>query len=246
MFIREGTPSGLSTMSQRRAVGQEGHVLLGQDAGDNALVAVAAGHLVAHGDLSLLGDVDAHQLVDARRRARRLFSRVKTLTSTMMPHSPCGTRREVSRTSRAFSPKIARSRRSSAVSSVSPLGVTLPTRMSPARTSAPMRMMPRSSRSRRASSPTLGMSRVISSGPSLVSRASDLVLLHVDGGVDVVLDQPLGEQDGVLVVVALPGHKGRSARCLPRAISPWSVEGPSAMTWPFSTRSPAHARWAAG
>ena len=49
----------------------------------------------------------------------------------MMPPSPWGTRREVSRTSRAFSPKIARSSRSSAVSSVSPLGVTLPTRMSP-------------------------------------------------------------------------------------------------------------------
>ena len=42
--------------------------------------------------------------------------------------SPWGTFREVSRTSRAFSPKMARSRRSSGVSSVSPLGVTLPTR----------------------------------------------------------------------------------------------------------------------
>ena len=44
-----------------------------------------------------------------------LFSRVNTLTSTMMPYSPWGTRSEVSRTSRAFSPKMARSRRSSAV-----------------------------------------------------------------------------------------------------------------------------------
>ena len=48
-----------------------------------------------------------------------------------VPDSPCGTFIEVSRTSRAFSPKIARSSRSSGVSSVSPLGVTLPTRMSP-------------------------------------------------------------------------------------------------------------------
>ncbi|CPU67910.1 Uncharacterised protein [Mycobacteroides abscessus] len=78
----------------------------------------------------------------------------------------------MSRTSRAFSPKIARRRRSSGVSSVSPFGVTLPTRTSPAPTSAPMRMMPRSSRSARTSSETFGMSRVISSGPSLVSRAS--------------------------------------------------------------------------
>ena len=93
-------------------------------------------------------------------------------TPVTMPYSPWGTRREVSRTSRAFSPKMARSRRSSLVSSVSPLGVTLPTRMSPLRTSAPMRTMPRSSRLARVSSDTLGMSRVISSAPSLVSRAS--------------------------------------------------------------------------
>ena len=89
-----------------------------------------------------------------------------------MPLSPCWTLSDVSRTSRAFSPKIARSSRSSGVSSVSPLGVTLPTRMSPGTTSAPIRMMPRSSRSASISSETFGMSRVISSGPSLVSRAS--------------------------------------------------------------------------
>ena len=89
-----------------------------------------------------------------------------------LPVSPCGTFSDVSRTSRAFSPKIARSRRSSGVSSVSPFGVTLPTRMSPGPTSAPMRMMPRSSRSLRMSSDRFGMSRVISSAPSFVSRAS--------------------------------------------------------------------------
>ena len=48
------------------AVGKERHVLDGQDAGDDALVAVAPGHLVALADLALLRDVHAHQLVDAR------------------------------------------------------------------------------------------------------------------------------------------------------------------------------------
>src|SRR5919112_1878582 len=90
----------------------------------------------------------------------------------IVPCSPWGTFSDVSRTSRLFSLKIARSRRSSADSSVSPLGVTLPTRMSPGRTSAPMRMMPRSSRSFSRSGLTLGRSRVISSLPSFVSRAS--------------------------------------------------------------------------
>ena len=89
-----------------------------------------------------------------------------------LPPSPCGTFREVSRTSRAFSLKMARISFSSAVSSVSPLGVTLPTRRSPEPTSAPMRTTPRSSRSLSDSSERLGMSRVISSSPSFVERAS--------------------------------------------------------------------------
>ena len=96
----------------------------------------------------------------------------KVRISMTRPFSPCGTRSEESFTSRAFSPKIARSSLSSAVSSVSPLGVILPTRISPGFTSAPSRTMPCSSRLRRLSSLTLGMSRVISSGPSFVSRAS--------------------------------------------------------------------------
>ena len=80
--------------------------------------------------------------------------------------------RLASRTSPAFSPKIARSSFSSGVSCVSPFGVTLPTRMSPGLTFAPIRMIPLSSRSFRKLSETFGMSRVISSGPSFVSRAS--------------------------------------------------------------------------
>jgi len=105
---------------------------------------------------------------------RSLFSsRVKTLTSTTFPRSPCGIFRDVSLTSRDFSPKIARSRRSSGVNSFSPLGVIFPTKISLGPTSAPIRIIPFSSRSLMASSPTFGISRVISSGPSLVSRASN-------------------------------------------------------------------------
>ena len=89
-----------------------------------------------------------------------------------LPPSPFGTLSEVSRTSRAFSLKIARISFSSAVSSVSPFGVTLPTSRWPASTSAPMRTTPRSSRFASDSSERFGMSRVISSSPSFVERAS--------------------------------------------------------------------------
>ncbi len=87
---------------------------------------------------------------------------------------PGGTRKLVSFTSDAFSPKIARSSFSSGVSWVSPFGVTLPTRMSPAPTSAPMNAMPLSSSFVSAASPTFGMSAVTSSGPSFVSRATQV------------------------------------------------------------------------
>ncbi len=97
--------------------------------------------------------------------------RAETLTSIIIPRTPEGTTKDVSFTSAAFSPKIARRSFSSGASSVSDLGVILPTKMSPGLTSAPTRMTPSWLRSLRASSPTLGMSRVISSGPSLVSRA---------------------------------------------------------------------------
>ena len=97
-------------------------------------------------------------------------SREKILTPIMRPRLPCSMRKEVSLTSRAFSANMERSNLSSGVSSVSPLGVILPTKISFSRTSAPIRTMPSSSKSLSFNSPTFGMSRVVISGPSLVSR----------------------------------------------------------------------------
>ena len=54
----------------RRAVGGEGHVLDRKDLGDNTLVAVTTGELVALADLARLSNVDTNQLVDARRQVR--------------------------------------------------------------------------------------------------------------------------------------------------------------------------------
>ena len=49
----------------RRAIREVGHVFFRHDPGDDALVAVAAGHLVADAELALAGDVDLHLLDDA-------------------------------------------------------------------------------------------------------------------------------------------------------------------------------------
>src|SRR5918994_822668 len=52
----------------RRPVRQVRHVLLGEDARDDALVAVAAGHLVADRQLALHRHVHLYELYDARRQ----------------------------------------------------------------------------------------------------------------------------------------------------------------------------------
>ena len=171
MFIREGTPNGFSTICTGSPLGRNGMSSRGRIREITPLLPWRP---------AILSPTEILRFCAICTRTCSLtpggssspFSRVNTFTLTILPASPCGTRSELSRTSRAFSPKMARSRRSSAVSSVSPFGVTLPTRISPGRTSAPMRIMPRSSRSFNASSDTFGISRVISSSPSLVSRAS--------------------------------------------------------------------------
>ncbi len=63
-----GHSQGIENYLNRGAVRQKGHVFNRQDPGDDTFVAVAAGHFVPFGNLSLLGNVDPHQLVDARRQ----------------------------------------------------------------------------------------------------------------------------------------------------------------------------------
>ena len=50
----------------RRTVFEIGHVLVRQDAGDDALVPVTTGHLVADTQLAFHGDINLHQLDHAR------------------------------------------------------------------------------------------------------------------------------------------------------------------------------------
>jgi hypothetical protein len=121
MFIREGTPRGFKTISTGVPSGRKGISSSGRIFGNNPLIPVATGHFVAFGDFSLLGNIHPHDLVDAGRKLIAVLPG-KNFTSTIFPASPWGTRKGVSLTSRAFSPKMALSRRSSAVSSVSPLG----------------------------------------------------------------------------------------------------------------------------
>ena len=154
-----------------------------------------------------------------------------------LPPSPFGTLSDVSRTSRAFSLKIARISFSSAVSSVSPFGVTFPTRRWPASTSAPMRTTPRSSRFASDSSERFGMSRVISSSPSFVERAS---ISYSWMWIELSTSSLTSRSEMTIASSKLKPSQGMNAtsRFAPSASSPPSVELPSASTSPFFTRSP--------
>ena len=102
-------------------------------------------------------------------------------------------------------PKMACSSFSSGVSSLLLLGAILPTRMSPGPTRVPTRTTPFSSRLARARSETLGMfPRVELFAAELGLADFDVVLFDVDRGEgDVLLHQPLADDDGVFEVVAI-------------------------------------------
>ena len=68
-------------------------------------------------------------------------------------------------------------------------------------------MIPSYQAARRRCSFVLGMSRVIFSGPSFVSRTSIGKLFDMDGAEGVRLHDLFGNKDGILVVVAVPWHE---------------------------------------
>ena len=171
IFIREGTPSGFNTISSGRPFGRNGISSTGSTREITPLLPWRPAILSPTWIFLFWAMYTLTDLLTPGESSSP-FSLVKILVSMMTPNAPWGTFREVSLTSLAFSPKMARRSLSSAVSSVSPLGVTLPTRISPARTSAPIRIIPFSSRSFNASLDSPARSLVISSGPSLVSLAS--------------------------------------------------------------------------
>src|SRR6266699_1379990 len=70
----------------RGAVRHVRHVLLRHDARDDALVAVAAGHLVADGELALHGDVSLDQLDDPGGQFVALFELVLALLGDLAEH----------------------------------------------------------------------------------------------------------------------------------------------------------------
>ncbi|OPZ53752.1 MAG: hypothetical protein BWY91_01843 [bacterium ADurb.BinA028] len=190
----------------RRAVLKEGHVLDREDLGDDALVAVAAGELVAVGDLALVGDIDPHELVDAGGQVVAVVL-VKDLDADDRAGLTVG---HLEGRVANLAGLLAEDRAQQALLR-GQLGLTLGRDLADEQVAV-------ADLGTDADDPALvevgqNLFGDVGDVPRDLLRAQlgvagvDLVLLDVDRGEDVVLDQTLGEDDRVLVVVPFPRHE---------------------------------------
>ena len=192
----------------RRAVGQVRHVLDREDLGDDALVAVAPGQLVADRDLALLADVDPHQLVHARGQLVAVLAGehldVDDLARLAVRHLERGVAdlagllaedgAQQALLGRELGLALGRDLADQHVAGVD-LGADAH--------DAPLVEVLQD---------VLGQVGDVARdlfGPELGVAGVDLVLVDVDRGEHVVAHEALGQDDGVLEVVALPRHERR-------------------------------------
>src|ERR1019366_1317122 len=191
----------------RRAGGHEGHVLLGQDLGDDALVTVASGELVALGDLALLGDVDLHQLIHARLHLVVLVAAVDLDVDDLAGLTVGNLERGVAHFARLLTEDRAQQSLFGRL-----LGLTLRRDLADEDVAGlDFGADAHDAEVVQVREDVVGQVRDVASdllGTELGVASVDLVLLHVDRRQHVVTHETLVQDDGVFVVVALPRHVG--------------------------------------
>ena len=190
----------------RGAVGEVRHVLDGQDLRDHALVAVATGELVALADLALLADVDPHELVHARRQLVAVLpgehADVDDLAGLAVRHLERGVAdlAGLLTEDRAQEALLRRELGLALRRDLADEDVARADLGADADDAALVEVL----------EDVLGEVRDVAGdllGTELGVAGVDLVLLDVDRREHVVLHEPLGEDDRVLEVVALPRHE---------------------------------------
>ena len=186
---------------------EERHVLGRQDLRDDALVAVPAGELVAVLDLALLGDVDPDELVDAGRQLVAVLTAedadADDLAGLAVRHLQRGVAHLAGLLAedRAQQPLLR-----------GQLGLALRRDLADEHVAGhDVGADAHDAALVEVGEDLLGDVRDVPGdllGAQLGVAGVDLVLLDVDRGEDVVLDEALVEDDRVLVVVALPRHVG--------------------------------------
>ncbi len=192
---------------QRGAVRQERHILHGQDAGNDALVAVAAGHFVADLNLALLRDIAPHDLVDP---GAQLVVAVLAGKDLHVHHDAVFAVGDAQRGVADLARLLAENRAQQALL-CGQLGLAL-------RRDLADQDVARADLGADADDAAVVQVpqqvfvdvRDVAGdflGAELGVAGLRLILLDMDGGEHVVADHPLAHQDGVLVIVALPGHE---------------------------------------
>ena len=196
---------GVQDDVDRGAVGEERHVLDGQDLADHALVAVPAGQLVAVGDLALLGDVDPHQLVDAGGELVVVLAGehpdADDLAGLAVRHLQRGVAdfAGLLTEDRAQQPLLRSQLGLALRGDLADQDVTVADFGADAHDATLVEV----------GEHLIGDVRDVPGdllGTELGVAGVDLVLLDVNRGEHVLLNQPAGQDDRVLVVVTLPGH----------------------------------------
>src|SRR6478736_3946924 len=189
-----------------RTVREVRHVLDGEDLRDDALVAVASGELVALADLALLGHVDAHQLVHAGRELVALLTGehadVDDLAGLAVRHLQRGV---------AHLTGLLTEDRAQEALLRGELGLALGRDLADEDVAgADLGTDADDAALVEVLEDVLGEVRDVAGdllGAQLRVAGVDLVLLDVDRREHVVLHETLGDDDRVLVVVALPRHE---------------------------------------
>src|SRR3954468_8986990 len=191
----------------RGAVLEERHVLDREDLGDDALVAVAAGELVAVGDLALVGHVDADELVDA---GRQVVAQVGTELLDADDRAGLAVGHLEARV--ADLARLLTEDRAQQALLRRQLGLALGRDLADEQVAGDdLGTDPDDAALVEVGEDLLGDVRDVPGdllGAELGVTGVDLVLLDVDRGQDVVLHEALRQDDRVLVVVALPRHEG--------------------------------------
>ena len=190
-----------------RAVGHEGHVLDREDPADDALVAVAAGELVAHADLALLADVDPDDLVDARRQLVAVVAGHDLDVDDLALFAV----RDLEAGVAHLAGLLAEDGAEQALFR-GQLGLALGRDLADEHVArADLGADADDAALVEVAEDVLGQVRDVPGdlfGAELGVAGVDLVLVDVDRGEHVVAHEALGQDDGVLEVVALPRHEG--------------------------------------
>src|SRR3954453_23630583 len=190
----------------RRAVRQERHVLGRQDLGDDALVAVAAGHLVADADLGLLGDRHPDEAVHPRLEVVVVLAAELADIDDLAALAVGQAQRAVLH----LTGLLTEDRPQEALLG-GQLGLALRRDLADEDvTRAHLRADVDDSLFVEVLQGLLADVRDVAGdllGPELGVARLHLVLLDVDAGEQVVANEPIADDDRVLVVAALPAHE---------------------------------------